>query len=245
MSEAGYAEWASTTHLGASGSGAPEGSSLEMAGVKGAESTETTRKRGDTGSIEMSSAKIGKEDSKAHTLRLTTPVSLRPGKKVAATEPIQLRVYQRSRGRILKPTQVQTAPWMSGQPSGQLTSRGILGVTLFVSPVRLNFDGVEEESRESGANSSSAGILGTTPNSLEIVLELGIGGDSSLARILGVTSNNSEIVHESVNGANSSGMGMSGASSVEAEELKLALEVGGIVGLTCEGQIGHLQEVLG
>ena len=46
-------------------------------------------------------------------------------------------------------------------------------------------------------------------------------------------------------GTEYSGMGMSRASSPEAEELKLAMEVGVIVGLSCEGQIGKLEEVLG
>jgi hypothetical protein len=40
-------------------------------------------------------------------------------------------------------------------------------------------------------------------------------------------------------------MGSFRASSEEAEELKLTLEVGGIVGMTCDGQVGHLKEVLG
>lgn len=85
--EVGSAERASPTRFGASGSGVAKGSSSEMVGVKGVENTETMRKRGDIGLKEMSPAKIGKE------LRLTTLVSSRPGKKVAATEPIQLRVY--------------------------------------------------------------------------------------------------------------------------------------------------------
>ena len=120
-----------------------------------------------------------------------------------------------------------------------------MGISPSISPVWLNFDRVEEVPRDSGADSSSAGILGTTPNNLETGPALGMGADSSLVGILGATPNILEIVPESENGVDSSGKCMSRASSVEAEELKLALEVGEIVGLTCEGQVGQLKEVLG
>jgi hypothetical protein len=73
--------------------------------------------------------------------------------------------------------------------------------------------------------------------------ESGTGAVSSLAGILGSTPNSSKIVPESEFGADSLGMGSSGASSGEAEELKLALEVGGFVGMTYDGQVGHLKEV--
>jgi hypothetical protein len=76
------------------------------------------------------------------------------------------------------------------------------------------------EPRESGDVPSSAGILGATPNS-------------------------DEIVPESGNGAVSAGTGMSGANPVEAGKLNLALDVGEIVGMTCDGQPGQLKKVLG
>jgi hypothetical protein len=154
-------------------------------------------------------------------------------------------IYQRSRGRFSKASQARAASWLSGQTSGQLTSRGVLGMYPFASPVRLNFDGGEEEPRKSGVDSSSAGILGETPISSESVPGSGTGAVFSSAGILGSTPNSSEIVPESEFGAESLGMGLFGASSGEAEELKLALEVGGIVGMTCDGQVGHLKEVLG
>jgi hypothetical protein len=108
----------------------------------------------------------------------------------------------------------------TGQPSGQLAPMGVLGAIPSVSPMRLVFDGDEVEPYESGDVTSSAGILGATLNS-------------------------EEIVPESRNGADSTGTGMSGVNLVEAEKLKLALEVGEIVGRTCEGQSGQLKEVIG
>jgi hypothetical protein len=115
----------------------------------------------------------------------------------------------------------------------------------FTSPVRLNFDGGEEEPRKSGVDSSSAGILGETPISSESVPESGTGVIFSSAGIQGSTPNSSVIVPELEFGADSLGMGSFRASSEEAEELKLTLEVGGIAGMTCDGQVGHLKEVLG
>jgi hypothetical protein len=102
-SEAGSAERASPTRLEVSGSSSPVGSSSKMVGVKGTKNPETSTTRGDTGLIELPLAMIGKE------LRLTTPVSSRSGRKAAATEPIQLRVYQRSRERFSKASQAQVA----------------------------------------------------------------------------------------------------------------------------------------
>jgi hypothetical protein len=111
--------------------------------------------------------------------------------------------------------------------------------------MRLNFEGGEEKLRKSGVVSSSAGILGESPFSSESVPVSGTEAVSSSAGILGSTPNSSKIVLESEFGAVSLGLGSPGASSGEAEELKLALEVGGIVGMTCDGQVGHLKEVLG
>jgi hypothetical protein len=85
---------------------------------------------------------------------------------------------------------------MSRQPSGQLTSRGVLGMYPFTSPVRLNFDGGEEEPRKSGVDSSSARILGETPISSESMPESGTGVIFSSAGIQGSTPNSSEIVPE-------------------------------------------------
>jgi hypothetical protein len=116
---------------------------------------------------------------------------------------------------------------------------------LFTSLLRLNFDGGEEEPRKSGVDSSSAGILGEIPISSESMPGSRIGAVFSSAGMLGSTPNSSEIVPESELGVDSLGMGSSGTSLGEVEELELALEVGGIVGMTCDGQVGHLKEVLG
>jgi hypothetical protein len=105
----------------------------------------------------------------------------------------------------------------------------------FASPVRLNFDGGEEEPRKSGVDSSSVGTLGEIPISSESMPGSGTGAVFSSVGLLGLTPNSSEIMPESELGVDSLGMGSSGASSREAEELELALEVGGIVGMTCDG----------
>ena len=97
---------------------------------------------------------------------------------------------------------------------------GMLGASTSVSPVRLDFDGDDVDLCESGDVCSSAGTLGATQISEEVVPEMG-------------------------NGADSVGMGMFGANPVEAEKLELALEVGEIVGMTCEGQTGQLKKVMG
>ena len=96
---------------------------------------------------------------------------------------------------------------------------GLLGASSSVFLMRLDFDGDEVEPCESGDVCSSAGTLGTTLNS-------------------------EELVPKSRNGADSVGMGMFGANPVESEKLELALEVGEIVGMTCEGQTGQLKEVM-
>ena len=77
-------------------------------------------------------------------------------------------------------------------------------------------------------------------------MELCESGDvCSSAGTLGATPNSEEVVPESGNGVDSVGMGMFGANPMEAKKLELALKVGEIVGMTCEGQTGQLNEVMG
>jgi hypothetical protein len=213
---------ASSSRLRESGSR----SSSEMVGMKEDMCMESTSKWGDTGSIQVSLAQEGKVPFQSSPvmvgkeLCLKTLVSSRLGKRAAITEPIKLQVYQRSRWRFSKPMQFEGVMCSTGQPSGQLAPRGLLGATPSVSPVRLDFDGDEVESRELGDVPSSAGILGATSNSDEVVPESGDGADSA-------------------------GTGMSGANPVVAEKLNHALEVGEVEGMTCEGQTDQLKEVLG
>jgi hypothetical protein len=93
-------------------------------------------------------------------------------------------------------------------------------VTLPVSPVCLSFDGVEVDSRDSRDGASLVGELGVSRDSASIVPESEVSGDSS----------------DSVR---------SGYIPVEVGELKFTLEVGEIMGLTCDGQVGQLKEVMG
>ena len=61
-----------------------------------------------------------------------------------------------------------------------------------------------------------------------------LGANPSLMGILGAVPHKTKVVSMIRPGAKSSGSGTSRASSPEAEELKLAMEVGGIVGLSYE-----------
>jgi hypothetical protein len=69
--------------------------------------------------------------------------------------------------------------------------------------------------------------------------------DCSSLETLGTYSHSAMVVSEIGSGAESSGMGRSKASPQKEEELKLTLEMGGTAGLSYEGQIGKLEEVLG
>ena len=112
----GSAAWASSSRLGASGSGL----SSEKVGMKDDECTKSLTKRGDIGLVQLllehdgkepyqlSPAKAGKEPC------LKSPVSLRLGKRAADTEPIKLQVYQRSRGRFSKPIQIEGVSYSIG-----------------------------------------------------------------------------------------------------------------------------------
>jgi hypothetical protein len=217
----GSAVRASSPRLGESGSG----SKSEKAGSKGDEEvTESASKRGVTGSIQLSPVQEEKVQStpvkEGKDFCTKTPASSRFEKRAAVTEPIKLQVYQRSRGRFSKPRQCVGVLCSIGQTVGQPTSMGVLGVVHSVSPVRLDFDGDDEVAGQPEDDTSPARTLGETHNSKVIVPESGIVADSA-------------------------GLGMFGANPVEGEMLNLALKDGEIMGLTCEGKIGQLKEVLG
>jgi hypothetical protein len=150
----------------------------------------------------------------------SSPASSKRESKEAGFEPILFRVYQRSGRRTPMPSQARETSRWPGQLSGQVGSTDKLAVTLPVAPVCLSFDGVEVDSCDSGDGASSVGELGASLDSAVIVPE------------------------SEVNGA-SSDSGKSGSNPVEAEELNFTLEVGGITGMTCDGKVGQLKEVMG
>jgi hypothetical protein len=149
-------------------------------------------------------------------LCLRTPGSLRLAKRAVITKPSKLQVYQRSHWRISKP--LLTAG-LSCSP-GQLVARGMSDPTSSVSPMRLDFDGVEVDSHEPDIAPPSVGSLDSAPYSDEVVPELG-------------------------SGAASAGSRLPRANLVGAEKLDNALVVGKVVGMTCDGQPGLLKEFLG
>jgi hypothetical protein len=195
---------ASSSRLGEPGSG----SRSEMAGLEVVECSVSSSKWRETGPALVSPAPV--------YLGLKTPVCLSLGKREVSTEPSKLLVYQRSRWRFSKPLQSVGPSCLSGQ----LESRGLLGPISPASPVRLDFDGVEVEPRESGYVPPSSVTLDSAPNS-------------------------DEVVPESVPGEVSAGSGMAGVNSVVAEKLDGALVVGEVMGMTCEGKTGLLKKFLG
>jgi hypothetical protein len=150
----------------------------------------------------------------------SSPASSKRERKEAGFEPTQYRVYQRSGRRTPMPSKARETTRRPGQLSGQVASTEKLEVTLPVSPVRLSFDGVEVDSCDSGDGALSVGELGASLDSAVIVPESEVSGASSES-------------------------GKSGSNPVEDEELNFNLEVGGIMGLTCDGQVGQLKEVMG
>jgi hypothetical protein len=150
----------------------------------------------------------------------SSPASSKRERTVAGFEPTHYRVYQRSGRRTPMPSQARESSRGPGQLPGQAMSTEKEEVTLPVSPVCLSFDGVEVDSRDSRDGASLVGELDVSRDSASIVPESEVSGDSS----------------DSVR---------SGYIPVEAGELKFTLEVGEIMGLTCDGQVGQLKEVMG
>jgi hypothetical protein len=105
---------------------------------------------------------------------------------------------------------------VSGQPAGQSES----SISLSVSPMRLSFEGVGVDSCDSGDAGSSEGKMDVSLVSAEFVQESEAEVDSSTTSKLG-------------------------ASQMEDEELHFMLDVGGIMGMTYDGKVGQLKEVMG
>jgi hypothetical protein len=146
----------------------------------------------------------------------STPVNSRNGSFEADLASTQLRVYQRSRGRTTKVTKARVVSRVSGQPAGHSES----SFSLPVSPVRLSFEGVGVDSCDSGDVDSSEGKMDVPLVSADFVQESEAEVDSSTSR-------------------------KSGASQMENEELHFTLDVGEIMGMTCDGKVGKLKEVMG
>jgi hypothetical protein len=232
-------------------------SNSEKAGLEVVECSITSSKRGDSGQPLGSPTPAN--------LGLKTPVRFSLGKRAVSTEPSKFQVYQRSRWRSSKPLQ--------SIGSSRLVSRCLMG-PLPVSPVCLDFDGVEVDPREAVSTPPPALSLGSAPTSVEVVPEsvsgevsagspamsLGsalpsveavpesVSGEVSAgspAMSLGSALAGVEVVPESVSGEVSAGSGMAGVDSVVAEKRDRALVVGEAAGLTCDGQPGLLNEFLG
>jgi hypothetical protein len=71
------------------------------------------------------------------------------------------------------------------------------------------------------------------------------GDDDSSMGDLGASLEIADMVPESEVSGASSDSGKSGSITVEAEELDFTLKVGGFTGMTCDGQVGQLKEVMG
>jgi hypothetical protein len=181
----------------------------------------SSRERGFSRSAKVSPAQVGKASTQTSPvmggkdLCLRTPGSLWLAKR-PVTEPSKLQVYQRSRWRFSRPL-LSTGPSCS---PGQLVDRGTPGPISSVSPVRLDFDGVEVDPLEPAITSPSV-------------------------RSLESASYSDEVVPESGPGSASAGSCVPGVNSVGAEKLDNALVISKAVGMTCDGQPGLLKEFLG
>jgi hypothetical protein len=160
----------------------------------------------------------------------STPVSSRNG-RIDAVVPSQIRVYQRSRGWTSKRPQAHVGSRVTGQPAGHLGTP----FSSLVSPVRLSFEGDEEDTCVSGTVLSSAGNLAAPQDSSDFIPE-SVGVDSARISV--------DVGSESGSGEASAGPGLSGTISV-AVKRDHALLVGNVVGMTCDGQPGLLKEFMG
>jgi hypothetical protein len=154
-------------------------SNSEKAGLEVVECSISSSKRGVSGQHLGSPAPAN--------LGLKTPVRFSLGKRAVSTEPSKFQVYQRSRWRSSKP--------LKSLGSSRLVSRGLLG-PLPVSPVCLDFDGVEVDPREAASTPSPALSLGSAPTSVEVVP--GEASAGSPAMSLGSALPSVEVVPESV-----------------------------------------------
>jgi hypothetical protein len=146
----------------------------------------------------------------------STPVNSRNGCFEVDLVPTQLRIYQRSRGRTSKFTKARVVSREPGQPAGQPES----SISLPVSPVRLSFEGV-------GVDSCDSGDVGSSEGKMDVPLD------------------SADFVQESVAEVDSSTTSKSGANQMENEELHFTLGAGEIMGMTCDGKVGQLKEVMG
>jgi hypothetical protein len=146
----------------------------------------------------------------------STPVNSRNGNFEVDLAPTQLRVYQRSRGKTSKFTKARVVSRVSGHLVGQPES----SISLPVSPVRLSFEGADVDSCDSGGFGSSEGNMTVPLASAVGVQEAEVEVDLSTTSKLGV-------------------------SQMENEELHFTLDVGEIMGMTCDGNVGQLKEVMG
>jgi hypothetical protein len=215
-----------TTHL--SGSSATDGSFSEKGVVSEVRCSESTRKRGTTGLIQRPPAMEDMEPTRL------SPVRAQFGTSMPTDPPqSQIRVYQRSRGRVLKPLQSRTTPWLTGNSPGSSAA---------VSPVRLDFDGVGADLCDSKVISSAPEYLGAAMGSADVVPETVAGEDLPDQ---GAASCSAEFVSETVAGEDLSDSSKVVARPGEAGELNFTLHVGGIMGMTCDGQVEQLREVVG
>jgi hypothetical protein len=132
---------------------------------------------------------------------------------------------------------------------------GIMRKMLMVSPATkgafasICMTGVGVDQSTLGANSSMIGSLGTEGEVLCVAPREMTVGVSSEGEIFGDAFAPSSHKAAALSGiwsrAEPSRIGASRGSSQEAEELKLAMEVSGIAGLSYDKQIGKLNEVLG
>jgi hypothetical protein len=209
-----------------SGSKAPEGSYSEKGGVSEVGCTVSTRTKGTAGLVQRPPAMDGMEST------LSSPVRSQIGALMPTDPPqSQLRVYQRSRGRVLKSPQSRLDPGLTGHTSGSSAA---------VSPVRLTFDGVGTELCDSEVESSATENLGAVMGSADFVPETVAGEDLSDQE---AASGSADFVPETAAGESVSSKSV--ARSGEAVDLNFTLHVGGIMGMTCDGKVEQLKEVVG
>jgi hypothetical protein len=210
-----------------SGSSAPDGSFSEKGEVSEVGCSASTRKRKTTGLAQRPPAMEDLEPFRSPPVRsqFGTSISTDPSQS-------QMKVYQRSRGRIPKSLQARTTPWLTGNTSGSSAA---------VSPVRLTFDGVGADLGDTEVVASVSENLGAAMGITDVVPETVTGEDLSDQ---GAVSCSAEFVSDTV-----AGVDLSDSSKVvatgEAGELNFTLHVGGIMGMTCDGQVEQLREVVG
>jgi hypothetical protein len=169
-------------------------------------------------SVPMSRGDVSGPRQKSPTMKSggSTPVNSRNGSFEVDLAPTQLRVYQRSRGKTSKFTKAR----MVSRVSGHLARQPESSISLPVSPVRLSFEGADVDSCGSGGVGSSEGNM-----------------DGPLVSAVGVQEPEAEV--------DSPTTSKLGASQMENEELHFTLDVGEIMGMTSDGKVGQLKEVMG